>query len=63
MREMRNCIYFGQETSKEEITCVTRFRLLSKRDLRQIDFEAADWVQLAQDSIQWLAFVTMVMNT
>jgi hypothetical protein len=33
-----------------------------KMDLREIGIDGANWIQLAQDRIQGLAFVNMVMN-
>jgi hypothetical protein len=33
-----------------------------KLDLREIGIDEANWIQLAQDRIQWRAFVNMVMN-
>jgi hypothetical protein len=31
-------------------------------DLREIGIDGANWVQLAQDRVQWWAFVNTVMN-
>jgi hypothetical protein len=31
-------------------------------DLREIGINGANWIQLAQDKVQWRAFVNMVMN-
>jgi hypothetical protein len=33
-----------------------------KLDLREIGINGANWIQLAQDRVQWRAFVNMVMN-
>jgi hypothetical protein len=33
-----------------------------KLDLREIGIDGANWIQLAQDRVQWRAFVNMVMN-
>jgi hypothetical protein len=33
-----------------------------KMDLREIGIDGANWIQLAQDRVQWWAFVNMVMN-
>jgi hypothetical protein len=33
-----------------------------KMDLRDIGIDGANWIQLAQDRIQWRAFVNTVMN-
>jgi hypothetical protein len=31
-------------------------------DLREIGIDGAKWIQLAQDRVQWWAFVSTVMN-
>jgi hypothetical protein len=31
-------------------------------DLREIGIDGANWIQLAQDGVQWRAFMNMVMN-
>jgi hypothetical protein len=33
-----------------------------KLDFRDIGINGANWIQLAQDRVQWWAFVNMVMN-
>jgi hypothetical protein len=33
-----------------------------KLDLREIGIDRVNWIQLAQDRVQWRAFVNMVMN-
>jgi hypothetical protein len=33
-----------------------------KLDLREIGIDGTNWIQLAQDRVQWWAFVNMVMN-
>jgi hypothetical protein len=33
-----------------------------KMDLMEIGIDGANWIQLAQDRVQWWAFVDMVMN-
>jgi hypothetical protein len=33
-----------------------------KLDLREIGIDGANWIWLAQDRVQWWAFVNMVMN-
>jgi hypothetical protein len=33
-----------------------------KTDLREIGIDGANWIQLAQDRVQWRAFVNTVMN-
>jgi hypothetical protein len=33
-----------------------------KMDLREIEIDGANWIQLAQDRVQWQAFVNTIMN-
>jgi hypothetical protein len=33
-----------------------------KMDLWEIGIDGANWIQLAQDRVQWRTFVNMVMN-
>jgi hypothetical protein len=33
-----------------------------KMDLREIEIDGANWIRLAQDKVQWRAFVNTVMN-
>jgi hypothetical protein len=33
-----------------------------KMDLRETGIDGASWIQLAQDRVQWWAFVNTVMN-
>jgi hypothetical protein len=33
-----------------------------KMNLRQIGIDGSNWIRLAQDRVQWLAFVNTVMN-
>jgi hypothetical protein len=33
-----------------------------KTDLREIGIDRANWIRLAQDRVQWQAFVSTVMN-
>jgi hypothetical protein len=33
-----------------------------KMDLREIEIDGANWIQLAQNRVQWQAFVSTVMN-
>jgi hypothetical protein len=33
-----------------------------KMDLREIGIDGANWIRLAQDRVQWRAFVKTVMN-
>jgi hypothetical protein len=36
--------------------------LIIKMDLREIGIDGANWIQLAQDRVQWRACVNTVMN-
>jgi hypothetical protein len=38
------------------------YRVGAKMDLREIGIDGANWIQLAQDKVQWRAFVNTVMN-
>jgi hypothetical protein len=33
-----------------------------KMDFRELGIDGANWIRLAQDSVQWRAFVNTVMN-
>jgi hypothetical protein len=33
-----------------------------KLDLREIEIDGTNWIRLAQDGVQWRAFVNTVMN-
>jgi hypothetical protein len=33
-----------------------------KMDFKEIGIDGANWIRLAQDRVQWRAFVIMVMN-
>jgi hypothetical protein len=37
--------------------------IIIKVDLREIGIDGANWIQLAQDSVQWWAFVNTVINS
>jgi hypothetical protein len=39
-----------------------RWKDNNKMDLREIEIDGANWIQLAQDRVQWQAFVNMTMN-
>ena len=34
----------------------------NKMDLREVGCDAGDWIDLAQDRVQWQAYARMVMN-
>lgn len=37
-------------------------RIILKYMFKKIWYESGDWFELAQELVQWLAFVNMVMN-
>jgi hypothetical protein len=39
-----------------------RWEVNIKMDLREIGIDGANWIRLAQDRVQWWAFVNKVMN-
>jgi hypothetical protein len=39
-----------------------RWEVNIKIDLREIGIDGANWIQLAQDRVQWWAFLNTVMN-
>jgi hypothetical protein len=39
-----------------------RWEYNNKMDLRETGIDGANWIRLAQDRVQWRAFVSMVMN-
>jgi hypothetical protein len=39
-----------------------RWEYNNKMDIREIVIDGANWIRLAQDSVQWQAFVNTVMN-
>jgi hypothetical protein len=42
--------------------CKHRWEDNIKMELREIKCSGMDWIQLAQDRVQWKALVNMVMN-
>jgi hypothetical protein len=39
-----------------------RWEYSIKMDLREIGIDGTDWIRLAQDRVQWGAFVDTIMN-
>jgi hypothetical protein len=39
-----------------------RSRRMWEDNIREIEIEGANWIQLTQDRVQWRAFVKTVMN-
>jgi hypothetical protein len=65
MGKKRGCLQgFGWEARRQETTGKIRRRWEDniKMDLREIQIDGANWIQLAQDRVQWRAFVITVMN-
>jgi hypothetical protein len=65
MREGRGVyrVFLGRPEGKkplERSRC--RWEDNIKMDLREIGIDGANWIQLAQDRVQWQAFVNTVMN-
>jgi hypothetical protein len=44
----------------EDVRC--RWEDNIKMDLREIEIEGMNWIQLAQDTVQWRACVSTVIN-
>jgi len=55
---------FGRESRKKRPLRRRRRRWEDniKMDLREIGIDGANWIRLAQDRVQWRAFVNTVMN-
>jgi hypothetical protein len=65
LREKRNeCrILVGKTEFKRPLGRPRRRRVNNiKMDLREIGWDGMDWIDLAQDSDQWKAFVNKLMN-
>jgi hypothetical protein len=55
---------FDWDVRRQETTGKTmrRWEDNIKMDLKEIGFDGANWIRLAQDRVQWRAFVNTVMN-
>jgi hypothetical protein len=65
MGEKRNSyrILMGKSDGKRQLGRPTRRWVDNiKIDLREIEWDGMDWIELAQDRDQWRAFVNTVMN-
>jgi transcription termination factor 2 len=64
--EERRCVYkvlVGRPEGKRPVGRPRRgWEDSIKMDLREIGIDGANWIQLAQDRVQWRACVNMVMN-
>jgi hypothetical protein len=64
-RERRNAysILVGKPEGKRPLGRPRRMWMDNiKIDLREIEWDGSDWIELAQDRDQWRALVNMVMN-
>jgi hypothetical protein len=50
--EMKRAFWIASRTWEDNITI----------DLKETVCEGVDWIRLAQDRVQWMAFVRSVMN-
>jgi hypothetical protein len=56
-------VVVGRPEGKRPLTRLRRRREDNiKMDLREIEIDGANWIQLAQDRVQWGACVNTVMN-
>jgi hypothetical protein len=65
MREGRSVyriLVWGLERARQLGKPRRRWKDNIKIDLREIRFDGANWIRLAQDRVQWRAFVNTVMN-
>jgi len=63
--ELRNMykIFVGKPEEKRPLGN-SRYRWEDniRMDLKAVGYEDMDWIYLVQDSVQWQAFVNMIMN-
>jgi hypothetical protein len=64
MGEKRNAyrILVGKPEGNAPLGSRRRRQVNIKMDLREIEWDGMDWIDLAQDRDQWRALVNMVMN-
>jgi hypothetical protein len=56
-------VLFGRPEGKRPLgRPMRRWEDNIKMDLREIGIDGSNWIQLAQDRVQWRAFVNTVMN-
>jgi hypothetical protein len=56
-------VFVGKPEDKRPLTrSKRRWEDNIKLDLREIGIDGANWIRLAQDRVQWRAFVNTVMN-
>jgi hypothetical protein len=56
-------VLFGRPEGKRPLARPRRrWKDNIKMDLREIGMDGANWIRLAQDRVQWRAFVNTVMN-
>jgi hypothetical protein len=61
MGEGRGAYRVGWSESKRPLGR-RRWKYDIERNLRELRIDRANWIQLAQDRVQWCAFVNTVMN-
>jgi hypothetical protein len=55
--------WLGGPKIKKQLGCpLRRWEDNIKMDLREIGIDVANWIRMAQDRVQWRAFVSTVMN-
>jgi hypothetical protein len=65
MKRNRNAYKVLIEKSVEKVTSGRPRRRWNddiKMNLKEIGFEDVDWIHLAQDTVQWRAFVNTIMR-
>jgi hypothetical protein len=56
-------VWFGRPKGKKPLGRLRRsWKDNIKMDLREIRIDVANWIRLAQDRVQWRAFVNTVVN-
>jgi hypothetical protein len=55
-------VLFGRPEGKKPLGISSRWEDNIKLDLTEIGIDGANWIRLAQDRVQWRAFMNRVMN-
>jgi hypothetical protein len=56
-------VLIGRPEGKRQLgRPMRRWEDIIKLDMREIGIDGANWIQLAQDRVQWRAFVNTVIN-
>jgi hypothetical protein len=62
-RDPLNRVLFGRSEGKRPLGRPRRrWKDNVKLNLKEIGIDGANWIQLAQDRVQWRAFINTVMN-